>query len=65
MFVSGLVQYNSEASSLGINARLLWEFEPGSDFFVVYSDGRDTRFGGFPSLVTRGLVVKLTKLVRF
>ena len=65
MFVSGLVQYNSEANSVGINARFRWEYEPGSDFFLVYSDGRDTRFGGFPSLVNRGLVVKFTKLVRF
>ena len=65
MFVSGLVQYNSDSSSLSINARFRWEYEPGSDVFLVYSDGRDTRFGGFPSLLNRGLVVKFTKLMRF
>ena len=42
-----------------------WEYEPGSDVFLVYSDGRDTRFGGFPSLLNRGLVIKFTKLMRF
>jgi len=65
MFVSGLLQYNSDAGSFGINARLRWEFEPGSDFFVVYSDGRDTRFGGFTNVTNRGLVIKFTKLMRF
>ena len=65
MFVSGLMQYNSESGSMGLNARFRWEFEPGSDLFVVYSDGRDTRLGGFPSLTNRGLIVKFTNLMRF
>ncbi len=65
MFVSGLVQYNSDSHSMNLNARFRWEYEPGSDFYLVYSDGRDTRFGGFPSLLNRGLVVKFTKLMRF
>jgi hypothetical protein len=65
MFVSALAQYNSESSSFGINARFRWEFEPGSDLFVVYSDGRDTRRGGLGSLVNRAVIVQLTKLVRF
>lgn len=65
MFVSALVQYNSSASAVGTNVRFRWEFEPGSDFFVVYNDGRDTRFDGFPALENRALVVKLTKLLRF
>ena len=66
MFVSGprAVQLR-EPTRFGINARFRWEYEPGSDFFVVYSDGRDTRLGGFPSLTNRGLIVKFTKLMRF
>ena len=65
MFVSGLVQYNSDSHSMSVNARFRWEYEPGSDLYLVYSDGRDTRLGGFPSLLNRGLVVKFTKLMRF
>ena len=65
MFVSGLVQYNSDSHSMSVNARFRWEYEPGSDLYLVYSDGRDTRLDGFPSLLNRGLVVKFTKLMRF
>ena len=43
MALSGLVQYNSTAKSLGSSLRFRWEYAPGSDFFVVYSDGRDTQ----------------------
>jgi hypothetical protein len=65
MFVSALLQYNSSANSATSNVRFRWEYEPGSDFFVVYSDGRDTRFGGFPTLLNRTFAVKFTKLFRF
>jgi hypothetical protein len=64
-FIAALVQYNSSNDSLGVNARFRWEYRPGSDLFVVYSDGRDTLGPGFPKLVNRSLVVKLTRLVRF
>jgi hypothetical protein len=66
MALSALVQYNSTASSLGSSVRFRWEYAPGSDFFVVYSDGRDTRIGDrFPGLQNRTFVVKVTKLFRF
>ena len=66
MALSGLVQYNSTGSSLGSSVRFRWEYRPGSDFFVVYSDGRDTRIGDrFPGLVNRTFVVKATRLFRF
>ena len=39
--------------------------QPGSDFFVVYTDGRQTNVSGFPLLQTRTFAVKLTKLFRF
>ena len=52
--------------------RFRWEFHPGSDLFVVYTDGRETldpldgpNRGGFPDLVNRSFVVKLTRLFRF
>ncbi|MGH9336779.1 MAG: hypothetical protein ACRD21_23815 [Vicinamibacteria bacterium] len=39
--------------------------QPGSDLFVVYTDGRDTLTSGFPSLDTQSFVVKFTRLFRF
>jgi Domain of unknown function (DUF5916) len=65
MFVSALVQDNSSARALSANARFRWEYHPGSELFVVYSDGRDTTSSGFPQLVNRAFVVKITRLVRF
>jgi hypothetical protein len=47
MFVSGLVQYNSSLNTLESNIRWRWEYQPGSDLYVVYTDGRDT-FGPAP-----------------
>ena len=65
MFVSGLFQYASGSNSLSSNVRMRWEYEPGSDLFVVYSDGRETGLGGFPLLLNRTFAVKFTKLFRF
>jgi hypothetical protein len=65
VFTSALVQYNSTANSLTGNYRFRWEYRPGSDLFVVYSDGRDTRVRGYPELVNRTFVVKMTRLFRF
>ena len=42
MFVSALVQYNSSNHSLGANIRFRWEYQPGSELFVVYDEQRDT-----------------------
>jgi hypothetical protein len=65
MFVAALVQYSSTSTSLSTNIRFRWEYQPGSDVFVVYSEGRDTFPRGAPVLENRGLAVKLTRLVRF
>jgi hypothetical protein len=66
MFVAALVQYASSSRSLTTNLRFRWEYQPGSELFVVYSDGYDTlAAAGVSSLQNRGLVVKLNKLVRF
>jgi Domain of unknown function (DUF5916)/Carbohydrate family 9 binding domain-like len=64
-FVAALVQYNSADDALSTNVRFRWEYQPGSDLFVVYSDGRDTLASGFPALASRSFVVKLTRLFRF
>jgi hypothetical protein len=64
-FVGALVQYNSEDDSVSANVRFRWEYQPGSDLFVVYSEGRDTFYPGDPVLESRSLVVKFTRLFRF
>ena len=67
-FVGALVQYNSSGRSVGTNARLRWEYQPGSELFVVYTEERDTlslRPERTTLLRNRGLVVKLTRLFRF
>ncbi len=66
MFVSALLQYQSAAKTATSNVRFRWEYQPGSELFVVYSDGRDTDHIGFPPpILNRSVVVKLTKLFRF
>jgi hypothetical protein len=65
MFVSGLVQYQSRTDSVSTNARLRWEYKPGSELFVVYSDGRTTLSRGVPDLQTRSFIVKVTRLLQF
>ncbi len=65
MAFSALVQYNSSNAALSSNLRFRWEYQPGSDLFVVYSDGRDTTAPRFPRLQNRAFVVKMTHLFRF
>jgi hypothetical protein len=64
MLTAALVQYNSTSNSLSTNVRFRWEYLPGSEVFLVYSDGRDTFGRGFPTLVNRGFTVKITRLFR-
>ena len=64
MFVSALVQYQSKVDTVATNARFRWEYQPGSELFVVYSDGRTTLSRGFPEVENRSVVVKLTRLWR-
>jgi hypothetical protein len=64
MFVTALVQYSSSTSSASASIRFRWEYQPGSELFVVYTEGRDTLIHPLP-LETRGFVVKINKLLRF
>jgi hypothetical protein len=64
MFASALLQFNSITSTVATNARLRWEYRPGSELFIVYNDERDTRSGGFPGLNTRAFIVKVNRLLR-
>jgi hypothetical protein len=64
-FVSALLQYNSSSRAFMMNVRFKWEYQSGSDLYVVYSEGRDTDNRGVPLLQNRGFVVKVTRLLRF
>ena len=65
MFVSALTQYSSGNHTFSINARFRWEYRPGSEMFIVYSDGRDTELDGFLPVVNRAFIVKMNRLFRF
>ncbi len=65
MFVSALVQYTSSNTSLSTNLRFRWEYQPGSEMFVVYTEGRSTLPPSGTDLENRGLVVKINHLFRF
>ncbi len=62
---SGLTQFNPTSRTLTSSARMRWEYTPGSELFVVYSDGRDTGARNFPLLQNRSIAVKATRLLRF
>jgi hypothetical protein len=65
MSLSALLQYASFESEVLTNLRFRWEYRPGSDFFVVYNDGRTTGLEDPLFLRSRSLAVKITRLVRF
>ena len=68
MFFSGLIQYNSDSHTLSSNLRLRWEYSPGSELFVVYTEDRETdplRPIRYSDLRNRGFVIKMNRLFRF
>ena len=71
MFASALLQYNSADRAFSTNLRYRWEYAPGSELFLVYTDERDMTDDGFtPQPTVRGLknrafVVKVNRLWRF
>jgi hypothetical protein len=64
MFLSAPTQYASSSRTFSTNARFRWEYRPGREMFVVYSDGRDTTAPGFPVLADRAFIVKVNRLIR-
>lgn len=64
MFASALLQYNSADSTFSSNLRYRWEYRPGSEFFMVWTDEQDTRRNGI-GLRNRAFVLKITRLFRF
>jgi len=65
MFASAIVQYSSSDYTLGSNLRFRWEYVPGSELFVVYTDEHDTVATGTPLLKNRSFAVKINRLFNF
>ena len=42
MFASALLQYSSVDRTFSSNVRFRWEYRPGSEFFVVWTDEQNT-----------------------
>ncbi len=64
-YVSGLVQYNSRSHSVSSNFRLRWEWAPGSELFIVYTEDRNTDIlDRWSELSNRGVVIKVNRLLR-
>ncbi len=63
--VSGLFQYNASDQTLSSSVRLRWEYTPGSELFVVYTDNRNTLESRDPTLLNRSFAIKITRLFRF
>jgi hypothetical protein len=64
MFLSALLQYGSADNTFSSNVRYRWEYIPGSEFFLVWTDEHDTRPNG-TGLRNRAFVMKVTRLLRF
>ena len=70
MFVSALVQYSSADRAVSSNLRYRWEYAPGSELFLVYTDERGTHDPLAPVTAVEGLrnrafVVKVNRLLRY
>ncbi|MEQ1692291.1 MAG: DUF5916 domain-containing protein [Gemmatimonas sp.] len=71
MFASALLQYNSADRAFSTNLRFRWEYAPGSELFLVYTDERDVRDDRYATPTTvrglknRALVVKINRLFRY
>lgn len=65
MFTTALLQYNSSSNTVAVNIRFRWEYSPGSEFFLVYNDQRDTFGPATATLMNRAVVVKINRVIRF
>jgi hypothetical protein len=64
-YVSGLLQYNTLSHTLSGNFRFRWEWAPGSELFLVYTEDRNTDvLDRWSVLQNRGLVIKVNRLLR-
>jgi hypothetical protein len=65
MLISSLMQFNASDQTTSSSVRVRWEYVPGSELFIVYSDGRNTSDTPLRGLVNRSVAIKLTRLLRF
>ena len=64
-FFSGLVQYNTGSDTFSNNIRLRWEWAPGSELFIVYTEDRNADvLDRWSELSNRGFVIKVNRLLR-
>ena len=63
--VQGLIQYNSQASTISSNIRLALLNRSGTGLFVVYNDRRDSSAYTSEELLGRSFIVKYTRLLDF
>ncbi len=64
-YVSGIVQYNSRTHTVSGNFRFRWEWAPGSELFLVYTEDRNTDvLDRWSALSNRGFVLKINRLLR-
>ncbi len=64
-FLSALVQYNTGSETFSTNVRLRWEWAPGSELFIVYTEDRDTDvLDRWSDLSSRALVIKVNRLLQ-
>jgi hypothetical protein len=71
MFASALLQYSSADRAFSTNLRFRWEYAPGSELFLVYTDERDTTDDRYATATTvrglrnRAFVIKINRLFRY
>ncbi len=66
LFASALVQYNSSTRTMSTNARMRWQYRPGSELFIVYNEERDSEAAaGAPGLLNRAFIIKVNRFLRF
>ena len=71
MFMSALLQYSSADRAFNTNLRFRWEYAPGSEIFLVYTDERDMTDDRFVTPTTvrglknRTIVFKVNRLFRY
>ena len=63
--LQGLIQYNSQSSTISSNIRLALLDRSGTGLFLVYNDRRDTSPFTREELLGRSFIVKYTRLIDF
>ena len=65
IFFSGLLQYDATADTFNASLRLRWEYQPGSELFIVFGEDRRIDPTTLLRFSDRGWVVKVNRSFRF